>query len=182
MTKVHIYLHMVTSFCNYSFLRFAKPVYVDQFAREHCSAQIISQLHCSVLKKINDALLSLEDDQQRIDLLRSLDHEVQDHLSFAKEDIAIPTSINGSRGRPKTTTNKRLPSNFELKEKEDAKRSTQTKEEVLLLSDAHHKKDDSASIGIEGNDEDNCMSSVFVFNRGSKRRDPEIDYLQKAKR
>lgn len=42
--------------------------------------------------------------------------------------------------------------------------------------DTYDDGKDSADIGEEAS----CMSSVFILYQGSKRKDPEIGYLQKA--
>lgn len=151
----------------------------------------MSQLQTKILKRIHDVLLDLEDDQQRIDLLRSLDEELDQHVSYSKEDITIPTSIGRSRGRPKSTTDKRLPSSFEIKEKEDAKKAALAKKgdanSDASLPDAQQKGGDddtyddrkgSTDIG----EEVSCLSSAFILYQVSKRKDPDIGYLQKAKR
>lgn len=158
----------------------------------------------NVLQKLHDALLAVDDDQQRVDLLRNLDRIIDRHLPLAQGDIIIPSSISRGKGRPKTSLNKRLPSKFEIKEKEDSKGARKIKTDRPIptavfpdasqnddghssdsngSSDEDDKCDDSdGNFGDDDDGEDGCMSSAFVFYQGSKRKDLEIDYLQKAKR
>lgn len=109
-----------------------------------------------VIHKIQEKLDLLSSEQPMQDLLDALGDMIDSFKPVDYDTLSLPQSIT-TRGHPKTANNHRLPSSFEIKDKEDRK---SRKRKAM---DNHHKEE----------------KDVYEFPLPkSKKMDPEHEFLK----
>lgn len=131
------------------------------------SEAVINQQRDILYQRVQEKLDSMDNDQQKHDFFDSMVDEIESFVPKDYTEIEIPRLVS-TKGRPKNTKNSRLPSSFEIKDKE-AKQSKRKRKSGDDDEDHHCKN--------ELND-DECFEFPLPLNG----KDLEFDFLEKKGR
>lgn len=132
---------------------------------DNVSEAVINEQRDILYQRVQNKLDSMDSDQQKHDFFDSMVEEIQSYVPKDYTEIEIPRLVS-TKGRPKNTKNSRLPSSFEIKDKEA--KQLKCKRKSSDGDEDHHCKKEL---------DDQC----FEFPLPPNGKDLEYDFLEKKR-